>query len=138
MYQPENPVITIDPDALQRQGLQKFTTNVLSELNRVYTSETNTTFTEALLNTKSAGLEKKKTKMQKKKEKREAEKMLTRRVNEQFAERAALTMLVEGESKRKYHRNGWLSPSAHLENNLHKKRKLTLQSLMTFLGMLQG
>ena len=35
-YQAE-PVVILDQDALHRQGVKKFTTNVLSELNRVYT-----------------------------------------------------------------------------------------------------
>ncbi|ORU94424.1 MAG: hypothetical protein A6F71_09280 [Cycloclasticus sp. symbiont of Poecilosclerida sp. M] len=66
--------------------------------------EASTSFADALLITKSLGLERKKTKMEKKKEKREVEKAITKKVNEHFAEKAAIPLLVEGESKRKYHR----------------------------------
>ncbi len=139
VYQPQPPIITVDPDALQKQGLQKFTSNVLSELNSVYNSVASTSFTDALLNTRSIGLEKKKTKMEKKKEKREIEKELTRKVNKQFAEKAAITLLVEGESKRNTTGSAWLNHSSLLENNLHKKkRKPTLLNLKMLLGTLQG
>ena len=104
MYEPPNPVVSIDSEALKRQGIQKFTSNVLTELNWVYASETSTTFTDAVLKTKASGLEKKRSKKEKRKEKRKIERELTKKVNKQFAEKAAITMLVEGESKRQYHR----------------------------------
>ena len=99
MYEPPNPVVSIDSEALKRQGIQKFTSNVLTELNWVYASETSTTFTDAVLKTKASGLEKKRSKKEKRKEKRKIERELTKKVNKQFAEKAAITMLVGGESK---------------------------------------
>ena len=58
-YQPK-PVIQIDTDAMERQGTKKFTSNVLSALDLVFTEQTNMTFREALLKDKSLGLENKK------------------------------------------------------------------------------
>ena len=84
--------------------MKRFTTNVLSELNTVYIGETSKSFTDALVATKSAGLEKKKSKSEKRKAKREVQRSVMKKVNECFAEKAAITLLTEGESKRKYHR----------------------------------
>ena len=50
------------------QGVKKITTNVLSELNRVYTNEASTSFTDALVKTKSAGVEKKKSQNERRKD----------------------------------------------------------------------
>ena len=70
----------------------------------MYVDETNTSFCDALLKQKSLGLENKRSAYEKKKEKREMQKTFTKQVNKKFAEKAAITMLVEGESKRKYNR----------------------------------
>ena len=56
------PVVTIDQEALQRLGVKKFTTGLLTELNQLYQAEASTSFTDALVQTKSSGLEKKKVK----------------------------------------------------------------------------
>lgn len=69
VYQPE-PVITVNHEALQQQGLTAFTSNVLSELNRVYDNEAGSSFTNALVQNKSLQLEHKKTSAEKIKEKR--------------------------------------------------------------------
>ena len=68
IYQ-SKPLEQIDTQALQRQGVKKFTTTVLSELNTVYVDKTSKSFTDALVATKSAGLEKKKSKNEKRKQK---------------------------------------------------------------------
>lgn len=103
IYRPET-VVSLDRNAMQQQGVKKFTSNVLLELNRVYENEASTSFTEALIKTKSAGVEKKKTQNEKRREKRHLQKEITYKVNEHFADTAAITLLTEGESKRKYHR----------------------------------
>lgn len=59
VYHPD-PVIVVDQETLQRQGVKAFTTKVLSELNRVYTNETSSSFTDALLQDKSLQLQRKK------------------------------------------------------------------------------
>ncbi len=64
VYHPE-PVVVVDQIALQRQGARAFTTNVLSELNRVYGSETSSSFTDSLLKEKSLNLERKRTQTEK-------------------------------------------------------------------------
>ena len=58
-HKPVDPVVTVNQDAIQRLGVKKFTTGVLTELNRVYEVEASTSFTDALVKTKSSGLEKK-------------------------------------------------------------------------------
>ena len=124
-FQPQCvPVVQIDRERLKRQGTKKFTSNVLAELNSVYVEETNVTFRDAILKQKSLGLEKKKSQYERKKEKRDMQKKFTKQVNESFAERAAITMLTEGESKRKYHRKR-LAQSFVTPNNqpLSKKPK---------------
>ena len=102
-YQP-TPAVCVDRKALQQQGTKKFTRKALSELNKIYAEETNTSFTDALIVDGSIGLERKKSKYEKKKEKRKVQREVVAKVNEKFAEKAAITLLVEGESKRKYHR----------------------------------
>jgi hypothetical protein len=88
-YQPE-PVLTVNPVALQQQGLKTFTSNVVTELNRIYEEEESTSFTDALLKTKSLELERKKTFNEKRKEKRETQKKVIKQVNENFAEKATI------------------------------------------------
>jgi hypothetical protein len=97
-------VVTIDHDALERQGLTKFASNVVSELNRVYSSEASTSFIDAMVKTRSIGIEKKKSRSEKRKEKRHQQKEITSKITQQFADTAAITLLTEVESKRKYHR----------------------------------
>ena len=80
--------------------MKQFTTNVLSELNTVHIEEMSKSFTDALVSTKSAGLEKKKSKGEKRKAKWEVQRSVMKKVNECFAEKAAITLLTE----RKYHR----------------------------------
>ena len=94
------PLVVLDQNALQRQGVKKFTSSVLMELNKVYELEVGSSFTDAVAETKSSGLEKKRSKSEKIEEVKEV--MVA--VNEQFAENAAISMLAENESKRKYHR----------------------------------
>ena len=101
-FEPEQ-VVTVNKDALERQGVPKFTPKILSELDRVYTNEASISFTDALLKT-NAKVERKKTSNEKRKEKRAIQKEITDKVNAQFAQKAAITLLTEGESKRKYHR----------------------------------
>ena len=103
IYYPK-PVINVDKEASQHQGVKTFTTSVLAELNKVYTDEVNSSFTDALLQNKSLRLERKKTSTEKRKEKRELHRDVTKKVTKSFAEKAAITMLAEGESKRMYHR----------------------------------
>ena len=55
-YHPE-PAITIDRAQLLNKGPKAFTTSALAELNRVYSRDTNCSFTESLLKDKSLGLE---------------------------------------------------------------------------------
>ena len=120
----DKPVVTLDYDALQRQGIKKFTSNVLSELNRVYTSKASTSFTDAVTTTKSSGLEKKKTPNEKRKAKICLEKQIVSKVNQHFADTAAIAMLTEGESKRKYHRKRLLqSYSSPADQRKPKKKK---------------
>jgi hypothetical protein len=86
-------------------GVNKFTSGVFTELNRVYDQAgASTSFTDALVRTKSSGLEKKKSTKDKRKEKLEIQKEVIKSVNDHFAENAAISMLTECESKRKYHR----------------------------------
>lgn len=98
-----DPVVTIDQEALQRQGIKKFTTNVLTELNRVYTNQASTSFIDAVT-ANSSTLEKRKGYRVRRKEKINMQRELTKKVNKHFADTAAITLLTEGESKRKYHR----------------------------------
>ena len=98
------PILSIDEDALQRLGVKKFTSGVMEELNRVYESRASTSFADAVVSTSSSGLVKKKSQSEKRKEKAKVQKEITKAVNEHFAEKAAISMLTENESKRKYHR----------------------------------
>lgn len=103
VYEPQ-PVIAVNKDALQHQGIKAFTSNVCSELNSVYSDEAGSSFADSLVQVKSLQLEHKKTKAEKKKEKKHMQKVVTKKISECFSENAALTMLTEGESKRMYHR----------------------------------
>ena len=94
-----NPIVQIDTDVMKKQGTKKFTSNVISELDSVFTQQTNITFREALVKDMSYGQERKKIQYEKKKEKRELERKFTKQVNKCFAEKAAITLLSEGESK---------------------------------------
>ena len=98
------PIVMVDQDALKRLGVITFTSGVLTELNRVYEAEASASFTNALVITKSSGLEHKKNKKDKRREKIKVQKELTKAVNDHCAEKAAISMLTECESKRKYHR----------------------------------
>lgn len=98
------PLVTVDQDAMKRLGVKKFTTGVLTELNRVYEVEASTSFTDALVKNNSSGLEKKKDLKEKRREKLKLQKEFTETVNNHFTESAAISMLTECESKRKYHR----------------------------------
>lgn len=102
-YQPE-PVVIVDKDALQQQGIKLFTSKVCSELNRVYANEAGSSFTDALVQDRSFQLEHRKTSAEKKKEKRQMQKAISKKISKCFAENAAITLLTEGESKRMYHR----------------------------------
>lgn len=102
--EPEPAVLTLNTGPLQQQGLKSFTKNVLSELDTVFTNQANTTFTDALLKSKCTKLVTKKTTQEKVKEKRNMQRTIAKNINDQFAEKAAITLLTEGESKRKYHR----------------------------------
>lgn len=55
------PLVTVDQDSLQRQGIKKFTGNVLTELNQTYELEAGTSFTDAIAATRSSNLQKKPT-----------------------------------------------------------------------------
>lgn len=114
-----NPVVTLNQEALQRQGIKKFTSNVVAELNRVYEVEASTSFTDVLVTTNSSGLQKKEDYKAKKREMVNAQKELTKSVNSHFAEKAAISMLTECESKRKYHRKRL---SVHPRSN-HQQRR---------------
>ena len=103
IYKPTSAVC-IDRKALQQQGTKKFTRKALSELNKIYEEETSTSFADALVVDRSIGLERKKSQYEKKKEKRKVQREVVAKVNEKFAEKATITLLTEGESKRKYHR----------------------------------
>lgn len=97
-YESKNPVINIDWAA---QGLKQFTDTVVSELNDLYKTESTTSFTNALLKNTGLRLEQKKTSTEKQTEKRAMMRAITKEVNQCFAKKASITMLAEGESKRK-------------------------------------
>lgn len=123
IYQP-TPAVSIDRNALRRQGIKKFTSKALCELNTIYEEEAGTSFTDALTRDRSIGLERKKTPYEKKKEKRNIQRELVSKVNESFAENATITLLAEGESKRKYHRKRLAQSFATPEENSpHPKRR---------------
>ena len=86
----------------------------------MYEVEASTSFTDALVRTKSSGIEKKKSQNEKRKEKVKVQKELTKTVNDHFAEKAAISMLTECESKRKYQAQSFHSPQ---EQPLAKKKK---------------
>lgn len=122
LYQPQ-PVLIVNKVALEQQGLKTFTSNVLKELNRVYEDEATTSFTDSLLQTKSLGLERKKTPNEKRKEKRDTQKKIVKKVTEHFSEKATITLLTEGESKRKYHRKRLAQSFCSPEEPLSKRKK---------------
>lgn len=110
------PSVTLDTAALHRQGVKKFTSGVLTELNRVYQHEAGTSFNDAVaVSTSSEQL--------KQKEVAEVKKQVTMAVNEQFAEKAAISMLTECESKRKYHRKQMAQSFCSPLQPATKKRK---------------
>ena len=81
----------------------------------------NTSFTDALIVDGSIGLERKKSKYENKNEKRKVQHEVVAKVNEKFA---AITLLVEGESKIKYHRKRLaLSFTTHELNPPQPKRQ---------------
>ena len=89
-----------------------------------YEEEAGTSFTDALTRDRSIGLERKKTPYEKEKEKRNIQRELVSKVNESFAKNATITLLAEGESKRKYHRKRLAqSFSTPEENSPHPKRR---------------
>ena len=97
-------LVQVDTQAIHRQGVRKFTSKVLAEINNIYEHEVGTTFENALAEDASIGLESKKTRYEKKKEKRETARQYTKKVNQIFAQNAAINHLAEGESRAKYHR----------------------------------
>ncbi len=121
VYHPK-PVIAVDTNSLHRQGVQVFTSNVVSELNQVFTSEVDSTFTEALLQCKPLRLEQKKNSSENRHQKRQLHREVTKKIAENFADNAAISMLTEGESMRKYHRKR-LSQSFHTPTTPHPVKK---------------
>ena len=121
-FQPK-PVITIDREAFQQQGIKTFTSNVFSDLNRAYQNESSTSFSEAIVQNKSLGLQEKKNRAEKRKERRDLEKKITKTITERFAQSAAVSMLAEGESKQKYHRKRLAQSYCTPEEPKSKKKK---------------
>ncbi len=103
IYTPPSNV-TIDCSALKRQGVKKFTRKALVTLDNIYQTEVGTSFAEAVTTDRQLGLQQRMTKSDKKQEKRKTQRTFTKVVNQRFAENAAISLLVEGESKRQYHR----------------------------------
>lgn len=99
----------------------------MSELNRVLSDEVGSTFTEALLQNKSLRLERKKNSTEKRREKRQLHREVTHKISESFAENAAISMLTEGESMRKYHRKR-LAQSFHAPKPAPPAKKLKSHS----------
>ena len=102
-YQPK-PKVIIDHEALQTLGVKRFTSGLISELNQMYEDEASTSFTDALVQSKSSGLERKKSRNERRKEKLKIQKDVVKSVNKQFSETAAMSMLSRGESKSQFHR----------------------------------
>ena len=102
-YQPK-PKVIIDHEALQTLGVKRFTSGLISELNQMYEDEASTSFTDALVQSKSSGLERKKSRNEKRKETLKIQKDVVKSVNKQFSETAAMSMLSRGESKSQFHR----------------------------------
>lgn len=102
-YNP-HPSVTINRAHFQQQGVKAFTTSLVSDLNQEYVSEANCSFTDALLQDRSFRLERKKTSGERRREKRQVHREVTKKVAQHFSENAAITMLIEGESRRMYHR----------------------------------
>ncbi len=101
-----DPPTTVDVDrsALKRQGVKQFTRKTLQVLNNVYQAEVGTSFTKAVSRDNQTGLQQRMSENAKKKEKRKMQRQFTTAVNQKYAENAAVSLLVEGESKRQYHR----------------------------------
>lgn len=136
IYTPEQPMVplTIDPAALKSQGVKNFTKQILQELNEVYTSEASMTFTDALLQTKSAGLERKKNKTE-----RRDKRKVHREVTQRILRRKPLSHCWLKENPREgIIGRGWLNRSALLVSRHPRKRKHTPLNLMPFLGTLQN
>ena len=66
-------VIQLDTQALRREGVKNFTTRVLSEINTAYKQQVGITFTNAISEINTTGLELKKTGYAKVKAKRQTE-----------------------------------------------------------------
>lgn len=128
------PPVVVDQDALQRQGIKKFTCNVLTELNWAYELETSTSFSDAVAATRSSCLQKKLTPEEKRKETTQLKKKFTKSVNAQFAEKATISMLAECESKRKYHRKRLLQSLFTNNSTSCKKEKSFSRVLQCQLG----
>ena len=126
-YHHNEPIITVNQDAVKKLGIKKFATSVLTELNRVCENEASTSFTDALVSINSSGLEKKKGKRDKRREKVKLQKEFTKKVNDLFAEKAAISMLTECESKRKYHRKR-MSQSFHSPQKQPPAKKIKTHS----------
>ena len=99
VYQPTS-AISIDQEALQRQGTKKFSRKALSELNTIYKEQASISFTNALVKDRSIG----KNSQYEKKEKRKIPHEFVENVNESIAENTTITLLTEVERAR--HR-GW-------------------------------
>ena len=136
VYKPK-AVISIDKNALHRQGVKEFTSNFFAELNNIYTSEAGSSFAEALVSDKSLKLEHKKTRAEKRREKRQMQKKITEKINQSFAENATITMLSEGESKSMYHRKR-MRQSYYTPEAPPTKKKPTHQTSVKCHGILKG
>ena len=123
----QEPIITVNQDTVKKLGIKKFATSVLTELNWVCENEASTSFTDALVSINSSGLEKKKGKRDKRREKVKLQKEFTKKVNDLFAEKAAISMLTECESKRKYHRKR-MSQSFHSPQEQPPAKKIKTHS----------
>lgn len=101
----------------------------MTELNRIYVNEGSSSFTDTLATTKSSGLERKKTSYEKSKEKKVMQKRIVTSVNESFSKKAAITLLTENESKRKYHRKLLAQSFCSPEEQPQTKRRKTKCSM---------
>ena len=131
-YEPK-PVVVLDQRALQRQGPENFTSNAVTELNRVYTNQASTAFLESLLKVKSTGLERKKTAKERRKERRDMQKEITKKVNEHFAQNAAITLLTKENPDISTTIKGWYSLSIrhHSQKGLSHMLPISIMYLGT-------
>ena len=90
------PVVTVDRAALQRQGVEAFTVNIVSELNRVYSDEAGLSFIDAVVQDRSLRLERKKTSCGSKKERRGVQREVSKKVR--FTDSA--TIAVESNQRK--------------------------------------